>query len=216
MEESLNSVVPASEKRSLRHARRDRRRLRPRQLSGGPLLLRPQRGRRLRAPGRLFRGDRGQPARPHGRRARHRRQRQDLALHPDLRCLQHPADHLRGLPRFPARRGPGVPRGHPPRRQDHLRLHRGHGAQDLHRHPKGHGRLLRRHELQADAERPGLRLAHGADRRHGRGRRRPHPVPAGAVQGGRSGGRWSGSTSRSTARCSSTPSGRRISARSTR
>ncbi len=54
--------------------------------------------------------------------------------------------------------------------------------EDLHRHAQGHGRRLYRHELQADAQRPGLRLAHGADRSDGRAGRRAHPAPQGAEQ----------------------------------
>ena len=74
--------------------------LRPRQLSGGPPLFRPERGGRFRAAGRLFRRHRGQPARPHGRRAGHRRQRQDRALHPHLRRLQRPAVTFVDCPGF--------------------------------------------------------------------------------------------------------------------
>ena len=67
MDEALNALVPARRERALRHARRDRRGLRPRQLPRDPPRLRPQRGRRLRAAGRLLGGRRGQPAGPHGR-----------------------------------------------------------------------------------------------------------------------------------------------------
>ena len=216
MEESLNGVVPGSESEPYdMHAVIDAVFDRDSFLEI-QAALRPQRHRRLRASRRVRRGHRGQPARPHGGCAGHRRQRQDLPLHPDLRRLQHSARHLRGLPGLPARRGPGVSRGHPSRRQDHLRVHRGDGPQDLHRHAQGDGRLLRRHELQADAERPGLRLAHGPDRRDGRRRGRPHPLPAGAGQGGGSGGPGAEVCRGVPARCSSTPSGRRTSARSTR
>ena len=72
---------------------------RPRQLPRDPPGLRAQCGGRLRPPRRLLRRDRGQPAVRDGGRPGHRRLGQDQPLHPDLRRLQHPGDHVRGLPR---------------------------------------------------------------------------------------------------------------------
>ncbi len=80
---------PERREPALRHARRDPVDLRPRQLPRDPAGFRRQRGGRLRAPGRLLGGRGGEPAGLHVGRAQHRRQRQDLALHPHLRRLQH-------------------------------------------------------------------------------------------------------------------------------
>ena len=85
--------------------------------------------------------------------------RQDRPLRALLRRVQPADHHLRRLPRLSARRRAGARRHHPPRREDHLRLLRGDRAQDQRGHPQGHGRRLHRHEQQADAHRPGLRLA---------------------------------------------------------
>ena len=60
-----------------------------------------------------------------------------------------PIDHVRGLPGLPARDRPGVPGRDPPRRQDHLRLLRGDGPEDLDRHPQGDGRRLRGDGVEA-------------------------------------------------------------------
>jgi acetyl-CoA carboxylase carboxyltransferase component len=95
-----------------------------------------------------------------------------------LRRLQRAHHHLRRLPRLPARRTD----------QEYGGVIR-HGAKIIyayceatvpkisHRHAQGHGRCLRGHGLQADAHRPGLCLAHGADRRDGRRTRGQGAVP---------------------------------------
>ena len=88
-------------------------------------------------------------------------------------------------PGYPARRRSGALWRHSPRREDHLRLLRIDGAEDQHRHAQGYRRGLHRHELQADAQRPGLRLAHGADCRNGRARRGAHPASQRALSGQR-------------------------------
>ena len=76
-----------------------------------------------------------QPA--EGRRGlpRHQRLRQGRAVHPHLRRVRPAAAHHRRRARLPARHPPGVRRHHPPRRQDALRLQRGHRAQG-HPHPE--------------------------------------------------------------------------------
>ena len=79
-------------------------------------------GRRLHPARRVFGGRGGEPARLHVGRAQHRRERQDRALHPDLRRVQHPDRHVHRLPGLPAGHRPGVRRRDPARRQDHLRL----------------------------------------------------------------------------------------------
>ena len=81
------------------------------------------------------------------------------ALRPLLRLLQHPARHLRGRARLPARHGPGVERDHQARREAALRLLRGHGAEAHRDHAQGLRRRVRRHELQAHPRRPEPRLA---------------------------------------------------------
>ena len=88
-----------------------------------------------------------------------------------------PLVDLRRLPGLPARHVAGVRRRDPPRREDHLRLLRGVGAQDLDRHPQGDGRRLRRDVQQADAHRSRLRVADRADRRHGCGARGARALP---------------------------------------
>ncbi len=54
-----------------------------------------------------------------------------------------------------------------PRRQDHLRLLRGDGPEDLDRHPQGDGRRLRGDVIAPDADRRGVCLAGRADRGDG-------------------------------------------------
>ena len=105
------------------------------------------------------RGHRGQPARGARRLPRHRRLGEGRALRALLRRLQHPARHLRGRARLPARHRPGVRRHHPPRRQAALRLRRGHRAQDHRHHPQGLRRRLLRDGQQAHPHRPQLRLS---------------------------------------------------------
>ena len=56
-------------------------------------------------------------------------------------------------------------------------------------HAQGLRRRLRRHELQVDRRRPGLRLAVGRARRHGPAGRRRDRLPARAGRGGRPGAR---------------------------
>ena len=100
----------------------------------------------------------GQPAHALRRLPGHRRVGEGGALRADLRRVQRPGADLRGRARVPARHRPGVGRHHPARRQAHLRLRRGHGAQDHRDHPEGLRRRLRRHGLQAPGRRhqPGL------------------------------------------------------------
>ena len=156
--------------------------------------------RGLRPARRLVHRGRGQPARPPRGGPRHRLLGQDRAPRAHLRRVQHPRRDLRGHAGLPAGGGPGALRRHPARGQGHLRLLRGHGAEDPDRHPQGHGRRVPRHELEADAERPGLRLAHRADRGDGRGRRRARPASAGARRRPRTRRPSSSASSRSTAR----------------
>ena len=216
MDDALNTLIPEDEAEAYDVREILDRRLRPGQLPRDPPGLRAQRGRRLRAARRLLRRHRRQPAVGDGGRPRHRRVRQDHPLHPDLRRLQHPGRHLRGLPGVPARDGPGVPGRHPPRRQDHLRLLRGHRPQDLDRDPQGDGRRLRRHELAPDAHGRRVRLAGGADRRHGRRGRRADPVPARDRRGRGSRGRRGGLRGRVPGRVLQPVPGRGRRARSTR
>ena len=99
-----------------------------------------------------------------------------------------PRHHPGGLPRLSARHRPGTRRRDPARRQDHLRVLRGDGAQDQRGGAQGDGRGVYRHEQQTDAHRSGLRLAHRRDRRDGAGRRRQHSL-SGRDQEGRGPGR---------------------------
>ena len=84
------------------------------------------------------------------------------------------------VPGFLPGHRPGVGRHHPPRREAHLRLRRGDGADGHRDHPEGVRRRLRRDGLQAPPRRHQPRLAHGSDRGHGRAGRGQHPVPQGA------------------------------------
>ena len=132
-------------------------------------------------------------------------------LRAHLRRLQHPARHLRRRARLPARRRPGVRRHHPPRRQAALRLLRGDRAPHPDHHPQGLRRRLRRHELEVDRRRPGLRLAvgrAGGDGPAGRGRDRLPPRAAAGRRPRRPGGpSWSTSTPSSTPTRTTPPSG---------
>ena len=91
------------------------------------------------------------------------------------------------VPGFMPGHRPGVRRHHPPRGQAPLRLLRVHRAPDPDHHPQGLRRGLRRHELQVDRRRPGLRLALGRAGRHGPQRRRRHRLPPRAGRGDRPG-----------------------------
>ena len=101
---ALDTIVPGSTpnqpydmKDVIRTRRRRRRLLR------GARALRAEHRRRLRAPRRPAGRRRRQPAGGPRRRARHRRVGQGRALRALLRRLQHPARHVRGRARLPAR-----------------------------------------------------------------------------------------------------------------
>ena len=115
------------------------------------------------------------------------------------------------VPGLPARRRPGVRRHHPPRRQAALRLLRGHRAAHPDHHPQGLRRRLRRHELEVDRRRPGVRLADGRAGRDGAAGRGRDRLPARAAAGRRPGRparpSWSPSTPRSTPTRTPPPSG---------
>jgi acetyl-CoA carboxylase beta subunit len=100
----------------------------------------------------------------------------------DLRRVQHPDSDLRRRARIPARREPGMARDHPPRRQAHLRLRRGHSAEGNGDHQEGLRRRLRRDGIQAPGRRRQPGLADRADRGHGRAGRGEHLVPPRAGQ----------------------------------
>ena len=129
-------------------------------LPRGARALRPEHRGRLRA-----------PRRPHRRRSSPTSRRvlagcldidasvKARALRALLRRLQHPARHLRGRARLPARHRPGVRRHHPPRREAALRLRRGDRAQDHRDHAQGLRRRLLRDGEQAHPRRRQLRLA---------------------------------------------------------
>ena len=85
--------------------------------------------------------------------------------------------HLRRRPRLHAGDRSGVRGHHPPRGQAPLRLLRVDRAPDPDHHPQGLRRRLRRHELQVDRRRPGLRLAVGGTGGHGPQRRRRDRLP---------------------------------------
>ena len=157
-------------------------------LPRGARALRPEHRGGLRALRRPQRGHRGQPAGGAGRLPRHRRLREGRPLRALLRRLQHPAGHLRGRARLPARHRPGVGRHHPPRRQAALRLRRGHRAQDHGHHAQGLRRRLLRDGHQAHPHRPQLRLPDGRDRGDGPGGGGQRALPARALPGGRPGG----------------------------
>ena len=151
---------------------------------------------------------------------RHRRLREGGPLRPHLRRVQRARPHLRRRARLPARHRPGVGRHHPPRRQAHLRLRRGHRPQGHRDHPQGLRRRVRRDGLQAPRRRHQPRLAHRPDRRDGRPGRGQHPVPQ--ASSGRRGGRARTSTRhaqrvhpRSTRTRSPTPTSRPSAATST-
>ena len=103
--------------------------------------------------------------------------RQGRALRALLRRLQHPARHLRGRARLPARHRAGMGRHHPPRRQAPVRVRRGHRAQDHRHHAQGLRRRVLRHVEQAHPHRPQLRVSHRGDRGHGPGGRGERPLP---------------------------------------
>ena len=88
---------------ALRHARPRARGRRRRRVPRGPPPVRAEHHRRLRAPRRPQRRHRRQPAGASRRHARHRRLGEGGALRALLRRLQHPAGHVRGRPRLPAR-----------------------------------------------------------------------------------------------------------------
>ena len=119
-----------------------------------------------------------QPAGAAGRRARHRRVREGGPLRALLRRLQHPAAHVHGRARLPARHLPGVGRDHPPRREAAVRVHRGDRAEADRHHAQGLRRRLRRHELEAHAGRLRVRLADRRGGRDGAGGRGEHHPPA--------------------------------------
>ncbi len=167
-------------RQALRHEGRGAARGGRRRLLRGPRTLRAEHRGRLRAPERPPRGGGRQPAARARRRARHRLVGQGRALCALLRRLQHPARHLRGRARLPARHATGVGRHHPPRRQAALRLLRGHGAQAHRGDAQGLRRRLRRHVEQAHRRRLQRRLAERRDGRDGRGRRGQRPLSRGA------------------------------------
>ena len=96
--------------------------------------------------GGIQRRHRRQSARGARRRARHQRVDQGGALHPLLRCVQHPDRDVRGRARLPARRGAGARRHHQARREAALRVLRGDGAEAHRHHAQGVRRRVRRHE----------------------------------------------------------------------
>ena len=144
-----------------------------------------------------------QPAVPGGLPG-HRRLDQGGALRPLLRRLQHPARHLRGRARLPARHRPGVRRHHPARGEAALRLRRGHRPQDHGHHPQGLRRRLLRDGEQAHPHRPEPGLPDRRDRGDGSGGCGQHPLPARAREG------------RRTPRPLRAPEGRGVPARSSR
>ena len=97
----------------------------------------PEHRGRLRAARRQAGRHRRQPARAPGRLPRHQRVPQGRALRAILRLLQHPARHLRGRARLPARDGAGVRRHHQARGEAPVRLLRGDGAQADRHHAQG-------------------------------------------------------------------------------
>ena len=138
------------------------------------------------------------------------------ALRPLLRRVQHPAHHVRGRARLPARRAPGVRRHHPARRQAALRLCRSHGAEDHGDHAQGLRRRVLRDGEQAHPDRLQLRVSDGRDRGDGARGRGQHPLPARAGDGRRSGGGAREVVSPSSARSSPTRTSRRRAGSSTR
>ncbi len=117
-----------------------------------------------------------QPAQLAGR-AGHRVLREGGAVHPHLRCLQHPDHHLLRRSRLPAGHDPGVGRDHPPRGQAAVRLRGGDGAQDHDHHPQGLRRRVRRDGLKAPGGRLQLRVADGRGRGDGAGGCGQHHLP---------------------------------------
>ena len=133
---------------------------------------------------------------------RHRGVAEGRPLRPLLRLLQHPAGHVRGRARVPARHGPGVRRHHQARRQAPLRVRRGDGAQAHRHHPQGVRRRLLRHGEQAHPRGRELRVPDRRDRGDGARGRGQHPLPAGARRGRRTRSASGPSGSTSTARSS--------------
>ncbi len=178
MDAELDSIVPGQPEQAVRHARRRAPARRQRRVLRGAGALRAQH-RSIgfsRLNGRPDRRRR-EPAQPARRRARHRRVREGRALRALLRRLQHPAAHVHGRARLPARHLAGVGRHHPPRREAALRVHRGDGAEADRHHAQGLRRRLRRHELEAHAGRLRVRLADRRGRRDGAGGRGEHHPP---------------------------------------
>ena len=98
---------------------------------------------------------------------------------------------------LPGRR-PGALRHHPPRLQGHLRVLPGDGAEDHDRDPQGDGRRVRRDVLEADAQRPRVRVADARDRGDGGERRRARAAPSASWRGDGGRRRGNGSSSPST------------------
>src|SRR5437667_122268 len=129
------------------------------------------------------RGRSGESARDSRRRPGHRRLAQGRALRAHLRCLQHPAGHVRGRAGLLARHGPGVERHHHARRQAPLRLRRGDRPEADRDHAQGVRRRLRRDGVQAHPRRRQPGLADGGDRCDGAGGRGEHRLPQRADEG---------------------------------
>ena len=98
----------------------------------------------LRRSGRHHR----QPAQCESRLPGYRLLRQGRTLHPLLQRIQYSVGEPGGRARLPARQEPGTGRHYPPRRQTHLRLFPGHGAQSHPDHAESLRRRLHRHVLQ--------------------------------------------------------------------
>ena len=91
------------------------------------------------------------------------------ALRPLLQRLQHSAGHAGRYPRVPARRGPGIRRHHPARRQAAVRLFGRHRSEN-HRDPaQGLWRRVHRHVRQGSGRGLHRGVALGRDCGHGSG-----------------------------------------------
>ena len=117
-----------------------------RRLPRGARALRAEHRRRLRAPRRPRRRHRRQPAGRARRLLDIDASVKARALRPLLRRLQHPARHLRGRARLPARASTRSTAASSARREAALRLLRGDRAEAHGHHAQGLRRRLRRHE----------------------------------------------------------------------
>ncbi len=147
---SAHSVVTES---AVRHARPDSFDCGRRGVPRSTPALRAQPHRRVCAARRAIGRYRRQPARVSRGCARHRCLAQRRAVRAVLRCVQHPADHVRRRARVPAGHRAGIRRHHQTRGEAVVRVRRGDRAEGDGHHAQGVWRGLLRDVEQALAHR---------------------------------------------------------------